>query len=311
MECAEVQKQLSAYIEKAVSPKQKALIEAHLKGCKRCKQALADLKKTVDYVQRLEEVEPPPWLTQRVMARVRSEAEAKQGMWRRLFFPFHIKVPLEALALILVAVGAVYIFKTVQPEMQIAQAPIEQKEAVSPQRAPGSEEGHDVAEERDFPAEQAEQFRYADKEKTGERKPVGLAKAPVEKPKPEEAAPSAGAVPTDGLERGVALSSAEFEKSAMAEKRDEGVHFSVIVTDLDNASRDIEGTVQQLGGRIIESESIVDKTVVTVEIDSKKVKELLDQLNLIGEVQEKGMDLQAHEGTVLATIELTEMSKNP
>ena len=48
MECSEVRKRLSAYIEKVVSPKQKALIDAHLKGCKQCKRALTDLKKAIE-----------------------------------------------------------------------------------------------------------------------------------------------------------------------------------------------------------------------------------------------------------------------
>jgi predicted anti-sigma-YlaC factor YlaD len=110
MECREVQKRLSAYIEKVVPPKQKALIDAHLKGCKTCKRALADLKKAVNYVQKLEEVEPPAWLAQKVMTRVRSEAEAKRGILQKIFYPFHIKIPLEAVALILIAVGTIYIF---------------------------------------------------------------------------------------------------------------------------------------------------------------------------------------------------------
>ena len=131
MECREVQKRLSAYIEKVVSPKQKALIDAHLKGCKNCKRALADLKKAVTYVQKLEEVEPPSWLTQKVMARVRSEAEAKRGILQKIFYPFHIKIPLEAIALILVAVGTIYIYKSIQPQMQVAQAHIEREEKIT------------------------------------------------------------------------------------------------------------------------------------------------------------------------------------
>src|SRR4030042_5050457 len=99
MECMEVQKRLSAYLEKVVSPKQKALIDGHLKKGKKCKESLADLRKAIEYVQKLEEVEPPAWLAQKVMARVRSETEAKRGVWQGVFFPFPIKIPLWALAL--------------------------------------------------------------------------------------------------------------------------------------------------------------------------------------------------------------------
>ena len=304
MECGEVQKRLSAYIEKAVSPKQKALIDAHLKGCKRCKRALADLKKAVEYVQKLEEVEPPTWLAQKVMAQVRSEAEAKRGIWQRLFSPFHIKIPLEALALIFIAVGTIYVFKAMQPEMRLAQAPIVTKETAPPALAPGKGEVHKLAEDKHPPAEPVERFRYADKEKSREQKSIGLAKAPVEVAKQEEAAPSTGVAAKDELERGVALSSAEFDKKALAEKKDEGVRFIVNVSDLAIANRDIEGTVRQLGGRIIKAESLGNKAVINAEIDSRQVRELFNQLNIIGEVQEKGLSMEAGEGEVGIRIDL-------
>jgi hypothetical protein len=296
MECREVQKRLSAYIEKVVSPKQKALIDAHLKGCKKCKRALADLKKAVDYVQKIEEVEPPAWLVQKVMARVRSEAEAKRGILQKIFYPFHIKIPLEAVALILVAVGTIYIFKSMQPEMQVAQAPIETKEAAPPAFAPGKGEVHDVAEDKRPPAEPVEQFRDTDKARAREKKSVGLAKAPVEEAKREEAAPATTVAPTDELERGLPLSSAELEKSVLAEKRGEEVLFVVNVSDLTIANRDIEGTIRQLGGRIIKQESIGDKAIINAEIDSKQMTELFNQLNLIGEVQEQSAALEAWKG---------------
>jgi len=308
MECSEVQKRLSAYIEKVLSPKQKALLDAHLKGCKQCKRALVDLKKTIAYVQNLEEVEPPAWLTQKVMARVRSEAEVKRGIVQKIFYPFHIKLPLEAVALILVAVGAIYVFKCMQPQMQLAQAPMEHEEAAPPTFAPGKGEVHDVAESKRPAAEPAEQFRDTDKEKAREHKPVGLAKAPAEEAQLEKAAPSAGAAATDELGRRT-LSSAEFEQGLKSEQRAEGVSFTVNVSDLENASRDIEGTVRQLGGRIIKAESIGDKAVIFAEIDSKKVKELLDQLKLIGEVQEEGVALEAGEGDVGVQIELEKTAR--
>ena len=296
MECRDVQKRLSAYIEKVVSPKQKALIDAHLKGCKKCKRTLADLKKTVTYVQKLDEVEPPPWLVQKVMARVRAEAEAKRGVLHKIFYPFHIKIPLEAIALILVAVGTIYIFKSIQPQMQVAQAPIEIEETTPPTFAPKKKEVRDVADDKRAPTESVEQFKDTDKKTTREREPVGLAKAPVEEAKRDEAAPAKAVAPTDELERSVPLSSAELEKSVMAGKGGEEVLFVVNVSDLAIANRDIEGTIKQLGGRITKQESIGDKAIINVEIDSKQMTELVNQLNLIGEVQEESVALEAWKG---------------
>jgi len=307
MECSEVQKRLAAYLEKAVSSKQKALIEAHLKGCKRCKGALADLKKAVEYVQKLEEVEPPPWLVQKVMARVRSEAEAKRGIWQRLFTPFHIKIPLEAIALLCIAVGTIYVFKAMGPEMRLAQAPIEQKEAAPSKRAPGKGEAHDVAEVKRPRAEPEEQFRYADKEKAEEEKSMRLAKTPAEAAQEEETTPSTGAVAKDELERG-AVSSAVREKAVGAGET-EAVRFRVNVKAIEPATQDTEETLLKLGGRNVKTQSLRDRAVINAEIESRQVKELFNQLNIIGEVQEQRGPLSGGKEEVGIRIDLEKTPK--
>lgn len=307
MECSEVQKRLAAYLEKAVSPKQKALIEAHLKGCKRCKGALADLKKAVAYVQKLEEVEPPPWLTQKVMAQVRSEAEAKRGIWQRLFTPFHIKIPLEALALLFIAVGTIYIFKAMQPEMRLAQSPIETKEAAPPAVERGKGEVHDVVEDKRAPAEPVERFRYADKEKTGEEKSMRLAKAPAEATEQEEIAPAAGALTKDEVARkGV---SSTVSKEAVTAREVEAVRFRVNVKAIEPATQDTEETLRQLGGRKIRTQSLRDRAVINADIESRQVKELFNQLNIIGEVQEQRGPMEGGKEEVGIRIDLEKTPK--
>jgi len=284
MECSEVQKRLAAYIEKAVSPKQKALIEAHLKGCKRCTGVLADLKKAVKYVQKLKEVDPPPWLTQKVMAQVRSEAEAKRGIWQRLFIPFHIKIPLEAIALLFI-IGTIYVFTAVQPEMQLARAPSETKEAAPPALERGEGEGHDVLDDKRPSAEPEERFRYTDKEKAGEEKSMRLAETPAEATEHEEAAPATGALTKDEVARkGV---SSTVSKEAVTAREVEAVQFRVNVKAIEPATQDTEETLRQLGGRKIRTQSLRDRAVINADIESRQVKELFNQLNIIGEVQEQ------------------------
>jgi len=302
MKCSEVQKRLSAYIEKVLSPKQKALIDAHLKGCKRCKESFADLKKTVEYVQKLEEVEPPAWLTQKVMTQVRSEAEAKRGIWQRLFTPFHIKIPLEALALLFIAVGTIFVFKTMQPEMRLAQAPIETKETAPPALAPGKGKVHDGAEDKRPSAESVERFRYADKEKAGEEKSMRLAKAPAEAAKREEAAPTVGAAAKDEVERG-AVSSAVSEKAVGAGEA-EAIRFLVNVKAIEPATQDTEETLLKLGGRNVKTQSLRDRAVINADIESRQVKELFNQLNIIGEVQEQRGPMEGGKEEVGIRIDL-------
>jgi hypothetical protein len=179
MECKEVREKLSAYIEGIVPAAEKPLMEEHLRACTGCKESLADLKRTIEYVQEIPEVEPPPWLTQKVMARVRAEAEteaeARKGIWEKLFhrapawqteralptisakpgpvlrektfrkriwdkllYPIPIKLPLEAAGVIAIAVVIIYVFREIQPQMQFSKAPLEgmKSPAISEVRKP-------------------------------------------------------------------------------------------------------------------------------------------------------------------------------
>lgn len=136
MECSDIRERLSAFLEGIASPEEKRLIEQHLPSCQPCSTVLEDLRKTVGLVKELEEVEPPPWLKEKVMSRVRAEEKAKRGIFRRLFYPLHIKVPIEALAAVLIAVMGVYIFQAVKPEMKDLQVPLETEQAVKKGKAP-------------------------------------------------------------------------------------------------------------------------------------------------------------------------------
>jgi len=118
MECNDIQEKLSAYMEGVISDDERSVIEEHLKSCQACRTSLDDLEKTVSYVKTLEVIEPPAWLTQKVMARVREEAASKAGFLHKLFYPLHIKLPVQAIATVLIAVSAFYIFKTIQPEVR-------------------------------------------------------------------------------------------------------------------------------------------------------------------------------------------------
>lgn len=121
MRCEEVQDQLSAYLEHDLEPVARRNIEAHVEECIRCRQELTLLRQTVSALQSLEEIEVPPRLTAAIQTGV---SDREHSSWRRiasrLFFPMHIKLPLEAMALLLIALGVVYLYRTT-PEL--AQAP--------------------------------------------------------------------------------------------------------------------------------------------------------------------------------------------
>lgn len=138
MTCHEIEERLSAYLDDALPAEERKRLEEHLTACPSCARSLADLRKTVGLVRDLEEVEPPPWLKQKIMNRVREEAAPKRGILRALFFPLHIKVPVQAFALILVAVLAFQVYRTGEPERQALDLPVPPARVLEKTDAPGT-----------------------------------------------------------------------------------------------------------------------------------------------------------------------------
>jgi len=118
MTCREIEKMLPPYLDGLLSPEEKTRAEEHLKSCPLCLQDMANLKKTGALLKDLGEVEPPPFFEQRIMARIREENEKKRGFFRKLFFPLRIKVPVQVLATLFIAIFAFYVYQKGEPEMK-------------------------------------------------------------------------------------------------------------------------------------------------------------------------------------------------
>jgi hypothetical protein len=130
--CAHCKEQLSTYLDGTITTEEQERIEEHLSTCEQCRAVLSELKKTRETLRNLEEIEPPPWFTQKVMNRVRQEAVRKKGLFQKLFYPFHVKIPIEAFAACLVVVLALFIYKNIEPEMKALHEP-DKIATVSPQ----------------------------------------------------------------------------------------------------------------------------------------------------------------------------------
>ena len=110
MNCEEVQKYLSDFLDKSLDNERAQAIEDHLPACSRCSEEMVSLAECQRFVSSLPAVELPLGFTNRVMARVR-EAAHPPSLWERLFLPHRIKIPLQATAVILIAVLAAYIYQ--------------------------------------------------------------------------------------------------------------------------------------------------------------------------------------------------------
>ena len=110
MNCKDIENSLPLYLDNLLSGTDKRMVEEHLKSCPQCGKALAELKKTDAITRGLSEVEPPPWFKQKIMARVREEAD-KKSFAQKWFYPLRIKIPIQVFATIFIVVLAVYIYR--------------------------------------------------------------------------------------------------------------------------------------------------------------------------------------------------------
>ena len=115
MTCAEVQLLLSEYIEKSLDAIRMKAVEIHLLACPDCRAETEGFMDCIRQISELPLLDPPMGFTQRVMAHVR-EIESRPTGWRRVLAPFRIGAPIQATALVLVAVVAVFLY---QKELQI------------------------------------------------------------------------------------------------------------------------------------------------------------------------------------------------
>lgn len=334
MECSQVQKRLSAYLEGSLSPEEQALVEKHLKPCEKCSQSLLELKRTLEHLQGLPEVEPPPWLAERVMARVRSEPEARRGIWQILFHPIHIKVPLEAAGVIAIAVTTIYLFKAMQPAMRLSQEPLEEirppavsevakppipPESKAPPTTPGSERLPSPAPmpERHLPMAELGAAKEAyDEALTARRQMEDKAAPPEAELEVSKAEPGGPAVapavpgeetdkvkapppPAETLAGAGAREESELRAKAAlaerAEKREAIPHLTLTVKDMEAATSEIEKGIVELGGKILQKERQENKTIVVAELSPNQLKMMRDKLKPLGEVAGEVSKLEAKE----------------
>jgi Putative zinc-finger/Predicted integral membrane protein (DUF2275) len=142
MEHDDIRHKLSDYIDGSVSAGERAEIKAHLETCTSCSNAFRELRITIEHIKTIEEMEPPAWITQKIMAKVRSAEAPKKSLFHRLFIPVQIKIPLQVVALLL-AMGAFHIYHSIEPSSKVAESTsgrfsAEQRASAPSARSPGS-----------------------------------------------------------------------------------------------------------------------------------------------------------------------------
>ena len=118
MNCHEARERLSDLLDLALAAAERAEVETHLDGCPDCRRELDRLRATVSLLSRVERPRAPVGFVDRVTAAARP-VPWYQRLGRRLFLPLGIKLPVQAVAMLVIAVLGVYLLQRT-PELRDA-----------------------------------------------------------------------------------------------------------------------------------------------------------------------------------------------
>ena len=316
MEHAEIRQKLAAYLDSAVSDEEKEEIKRHLGRCGSCRGEIADLELTVRYLKSLPAVDPPPWLAEKIIAKVRDEATQKTTLWRRLFFPLHVKLPIEAFAMLFLCVSGYYLTRTIseqpllpkpltlQPQSQThPPSPAEPYPSRTPKSMPksdGQQRKMDVQQPGDIPSPAQEPHAATNQKEAAPQPamapPVRKMVEPELRPTDEglmsdfdTANPVFGGKPSKAMSRerksGAEEALREAEAPAAGNARKEEI--SLAVEDPAAATASIEEAVTRFGGRINGHSYSGENHLLFIRIGATNYPRLLDRLGRVGKVQER------------------------
>jgi hypothetical protein len=118
MNCVEAQKYFADLLDDSRDERLRKVTD-HLAACARCRDELAVVAACQRLVSALPPVEPPAGFAPRVMAEVRHTAH-RPTVWQRLFSPLQVKLPLQAIAVILISVLAVFLYQKESGQRQLS-----------------------------------------------------------------------------------------------------------------------------------------------------------------------------------------------
>jgi hypothetical protein len=135
MTCHEAREQFSALVDDALGAGERAALDAHLATCADCRRELQRFRDTVSLLHAVAPVRAPAGFVDRVLETARPIPWPRR-LVRGLFLPWPVKLPMEAAAFVLVAVGVALIYRGT-PELQQS-ARLETPAAPAVDRAPES-----------------------------------------------------------------------------------------------------------------------------------------------------------------------------
>ncbi len=214
--CSAIEDLLPLYSDGSLSDEEKRVVEEHLSDCAACQKELAYLQKAGQLVNHLSDVEEPPWFQQKIVARVREEA-GKKSLAQKWFYPIRIKIPIQIMATIVIAVLAVYLYRSGDEQVKqilpsAAKPVIEIQKEQAPAQMPRAD---DVTLP---PAAPPEKATPREKLKQDKQVPVTVARGGIQKSESLENKPNFANEPDVSRAKGLAESKDEAKGTFLAEK---------------------------------------------------------------------------------------------
>ena len=113
MTCHDTRELLSALLDEALDARERADVQAHLEGCADCRRELDALRSTTSLLSRVERARAPVGFVDRVMAEVHPVPWYRR-LGRIVFLPLSVKLPIEAGAMVVIALLGVYLLQNTQ-----------------------------------------------------------------------------------------------------------------------------------------------------------------------------------------------------
>ena len=313
--CKEIENNLSLYLDDSLSDADKQAVEEHLKSCPRCTKALVQLSKTHTLVNNLAEVEPPAWFKQKIMAKVREKAE-KKSFVQKLFYPLRIKIPVQILATVFIAVLAVYIYRAGEEQMKevvpsSAPAPVMevQKSQLPEQKMKTSadeniqKEDH-VIEKKETPRKKVREMAAdAAKDENGQIVPDIKADKYV-------SAPAAKSVELSGAElekkkeSNILGAAIKASRTPHAQSVMQRPNVLLKVADINTAAGEVEKLLIKYEAKNINRQIMQGKAILTAELKNQKINDFTARLKTIGQIEEGSVHIDNAEENIILMIEI-------
>ena len=119
MTCHDARERFSALVDDALAAGERAALDAHLATCADCRRELQRFRDTVALVRAAAPVRAPAGFVDRVLEAARPIPWHRR-LVRGLFLPWPVKLPMEAAAIVLVAVGVALVYRGARDLQQSA-----------------------------------------------------------------------------------------------------------------------------------------------------------------------------------------------